>query len=159
MSADIVTELQDAGARQRRAGAEQRKADLAAWRAQGEAKPKKRGSPERDLQRGVVKLVRLAFPSVVLSAVANEEAPKSKDPHERARFQAARKAKGIAVGVPDITCFLPGGRVLLLELKAERGKVSAAQHLMHARLAQIGHRVMVIRSLDEAASALRAAMA
>jgi hypothetical protein len=155
---DLVTELQDRGAQLRRAEAAQRKAALAEYRAAGLARPVKRASPERDLQRGVVKMVRMAFPQVVLAAVPNEQGGKSADPDERARFGAARKASGVLTGFPDLVACLPGGRVLFLELKAERGTTSAAQRLMHACLAEIGHRVVVVRSLDEAASALRAAL-
>jgi hypothetical protein len=157
MSADIVTEMQERGAERRRAETAQRKADLAAWR--GQAKPKKRGNPERDLQRGVVKMARLAFPQIVLAAVPNEQAGASSDPNARARFGAARKASGVLTGFPDLVACLPGGRILFLELKSEMGTTSAAQNLMHARLEALGHQVKVIRSLEQAAGALRAALA
>lgn len=154
---DLVEDLMEAGAQQRRAAAAQRKADLAAYR--GQAKRMKRANPERDLQRGVVKMVKLCFPQVVLAAVPNEQAGASSDPDARARFGAARKASGVLTGFPDLIACLPGGRILFLELKAERGTISTAQLLMHARLAEIGHRVVVVRSLDQAAEALREALA
>jgi LmbE family N-acetylglucosaminyl deacetylase len=122
-----------------------------------DAPAKKRQHPERDLQRAVVTLARRAFPQVVLASYPAEQRGTG-DADQRARFGAARKASGVLTGHPDIIVYLPGGRVLLWELKAEKGRTSAAQDLMHARLSAIGHGVEVIRSVDAAAEALRRAV-
>lgn len=122
-----------------------------------EAKAPKRAHPERDLQRSIIKLARQGFPQIVMASYPAEQAGTG-DADQRARYGAARKASGVLTGHPDLIAYLPGGRVLLIELKAPGGVVSAAQHLMHARLGEIGHPVLVIRSLDAAAEALRQAL-
>ena len=154
MTVDLVTEMQDEGARLRRNATALRKA----MPREPKQKKVKRATPERDLQRAIVKMVRLAYPQVVLAAVPNEQAGASGDASARARFGAARKASGVLTGFPDLVACLPGGRTLFLELKAPKGVTSSAQHLVHARLSEIGHPVLVIRSLDEAAAALRRAV-
>lgn len=155
MSIDIVTEMQNEGARQRRNAAAIRKATP----REPQAKKAKRGTPERDLQRAIVTLARRAFPQVLLAAIPNEQAGASGDANARARFGAARKASGVLSGFPDLIACLPGGRVLFLELKAPKGTTSAAQDLVHARLYDMGHPVSVIRSVDEAAALLRKVLA
>jgi LmbE family N-acetylglucosaminyl deacetylase len=122
-----------------------------------ETAPKKRQHPERDLQRAIVTLARRAFPQVVLASYPAEQRGTG-DADQRARYGAARKASGVLTGHPDIIVYLPAGRVLLWEIKAEKGRTSAAQDLLHARLAEIGHQVAVIRSVDAAAEALRVAL-
>lgn len=118
------------------------------------SKPKKRGSPERDLQKQIVGYVNRFVQGVVIAAVTNEEQARSSDPEARARFGAMRRAAGVLSGHPDLVVYVPGGRVLLWELKAPKGTVSVAQHLVHARLAELGHPVQVIRTLEEALAAL-----
>ena len=138
---------------------------VAQWRAAAkpkarqprDAKPKKRAHPERDLQRSIVKLARQAFTQVMVAAVPNEQGGTG-DADQRARFGAARKASGVVSGFPDLIVVLPGGRVMFWECKAPRGTTSDAQELVHARLYDMGHSVAVIRTLDAAADALRAAL-
>ena len=132
-------------------------AKLRAPKQRGEAEPKakRRGSPEMDLQKGVVALVRRAYPHLVLIAIQNEKAAWSLDPDKAARYGMMRKASGVLPGAPDICLAVPGGKVVWLELKAPRGRLSPAQHLVHALLREIGHAVHVVRSLDDAAAILR----
>jgi hypothetical protein len=113
----------------------------------------KRQHPERDLQKAIVKLIRSTVPGVLVAAVTNEEQGHG-DAEQRARFGAMRRASGILTGFPDILVWLPAGRVLLWELKAEKGRLSEAQHLVHAQLADLGHPVEVIRSIEQAIAAL-----
>jgi len=47
-------------------------------------------------------------------------------------------------GLPDRLVLLPGGRLYLVELKTDTGRVSAAQDLWHQRAAQLGTRVAVL---------------
>lgn len=126
-------------------------AKLRAPKQRGEAEPKakRRGSPEMDLQKRVVAMVRRSYPSIVIAAVQNEKGAWSQDPTQAARYGMARKASGVLPGFPDIIMALPGGRTIYLELKAPKGSLSPAQHLVHARLRDIGHRVHVVRSVEE----------
>ena len=117
-------------------------------------KQKKRQHPERDLQKQIVGFVNRFVPAVLVAAVTNEEQARSSDPEARARFGAARRAAGVLSGHPDLVVYLPGGRVLLWELKAAKGTVSVAQHLVHARLGELGHSVEIIRTFEAAMAAL-----
>lgn len=68
--------------------------------------------------------------------------------------QIKAKATGLTAGHPDLTIFLPGGRVAMIENKAENGRLSKEQKERHAALAAIGHTVEVVKAatVDEAAS-------
>ena len=54
-----------------------------------------------------------------------------------------------APGVPDLPIFLPGGRVLLIEVKRPGQKVSPTQLAWHAEAAKLGHEVHIVHSMDE----------
>ena len=70
---------------------------------------------------------------------------------------ARRKRLGALPGWPDIGV-LWRGRLVLLELKRSRGgQLSPAQKLLHPRLDATGFPVAVVRSVDEALAAVRAA--
>lgn len=147
---DLVEQLQ-------RQGIARMWAEQAARKAAGRG-PKlpaapKRAHPERDLQKQIVMLIRRTVPDVLVAAVTNEEAGHG-DAEQRARFGAMRKASGVLTGHPDLICYLPGGRILLWELKSDTGRLSAAQHLVHAQLADLGHPVEVIRTVEAAIAAL-----
>lgn len=47
-------------------------------------------------------------------------------------------------GAPDRMVFLPGGRIYLVELKTETGRVDPAQVVWHAKVAEMGTLVHVI---------------
>jgi VRR-NUC domain-containing protein len=66
------------------------------------------------------------------------------------------KAMGLRAGVPDLLVWADGGRGFGVELKAGAGKLSPAQTFWHATLKALGHRVYVVRSLDEMEAVLRA---
>jgi hypothetical protein len=151
---DLVHEMQEMGAQLRRAEAEQRRRDLAEYRAQV---PKRRqaATPERDLQGAVVKWARMV--GCMISATVNEQRSISTDPNEQARFYQSRKRAGVVKGWPDLTLCTPEGRVAFVELKAARGRLSQAQIDVHAWLRTHGHVVLVARSVDELADGLAAA--
>lgn len=52
-------------------------------------------------------------------------------------------------GLPDRLVILPGGRVRLVELKADGGRVSPAQRLIHDKLAARGVHVAVLTGTAE----------
>ena len=60
-----------------------------------------------------------------------------------------RAAIGNFRGWPDITALAPGGKLLLIELKSPRGKLSPLQTKFVERAARIGHIVHVCRSMAE----------
>lgn len=53
-------------------------------------------------------------------------------------------------GVPDRICFLPGGRVVFVELKAPGKKPTALQERVHKMLRALGADVRVVDSLEGA---------
>lgn len=60
-------------------------------------------------------------------------------------------------GVPDRLVLLPGGVLVLVELKAPTGRLSPAQRVWHDRAGRIGHQVVVLRSVEDVEDWLRAA--
>jgi len=51
-----------------------------------------------------------------------------------------------AVGVPDRIVVLPAGKVVFVEVKAAKGRLSPMQTLMHNKLRALGARVEVVWS-------------
>lgn len=47
-------------------------------------------------------------------------------------------------GVPDRIVFLPGGRVIFVELKTDRGVLSRVQKAQHRQLAKLGREVLTL---------------
>ena len=55
----------------------------------------------------------------------------------------------IQPGAQDMTIFMPGSRVLCLELKSKTGKRSPAQLAWAAQMRMLGHKVHCIRTVEE----------
>lgn len=69
---------------------------------------------------------------------------------KRSKFQSMLLNKlGVRAGVPDLIVFLPNSRVLFIELKASKGRISEKQIMFHVELMQLGYAVSIIRSIDE----------
>ena len=111
---------------------------------------------ERETQRAILKMCGLLFPDVFIhhspggAHLAGSQA---------ARFKqiGALKGDGFKVGFPDLLCLWNGGGCLL-EVKREKGGVlSDAQKALHERLADINWFVAIVRSPEEAFTALCAA--
>src|SRR5262245_44503369 len=72
----------------------------------------------------------------------------------RTRVESAiLKAIGTVAGVPDIICIF-GGRCYALELKAERGRLTDVQRVVHERLREAGANVAVAHGIDQALAQL-----
>ena len=52
-------------------------------------------------------------------------------------------------GMPDRLVLLPGGGLILVELKTEKGKLSPAQREWHLRARRLGTKVVVLRGLEQ----------
>lgn len=73
------------------------------------------------------------------------------------RRQVARRLKGrmykllpgITKGIPDRLVLLPGGRIFLVELKAEDGEASPAQKNLHRQMAELGTDVVMLTGRPE----------
>ena len=80
---------------------------------------------------------------------------------EAALVRAALNAGGLALkwvspgrpGVPDRIVFLPGGRVVLVELKAPGKTPTPLQAKTHEALRRLGMTVLVIDSMEDARAA------
>src|SRR6056297_3037356 len=112
---------------------------------------RQRRTPEADLQRAVVTALRFALPpSAILHHCANEVTEAGPRGSKR---QAILVGMGVYPGFADLMV-LCDGRVLFLELKAPKGRLSPAQvGFRDAVLAQ-GHAWALVRSLDDALGAL-----
>lgn len=53
------------------------------------------------------------------------------------------------LGEPDFVCVLPGGRVALVECKSRTGKLSTDQLALQMLAEKLGHKVHVVRTLQE----------
>lgn len=53
------------------------------------------------------------------------------------------------IGVPDRLVVLPGGRVIFVELKTERGRLSPMQEIQLQNLAELGAAVGVLWGIDD----------
>jgi hypothetical protein len=103
----------------------------------------KRQQPERRLHKQVADYLDLALPQ---SACWWPTPNASK----RTPAQAAnmKRAKEFRPGIPDIMiCYR--GRLICVELKAPKGRLSPEQDAIHERLTLSGAVVCVCRSLDE----------
>ncbi len=63
------------------------------------------------------------------------------------RMGAKAKCAGARKGWPDLT-FVLAGRVVWVELKTIRGRVSPSQKMVHALMAEMGHSVFVVHAKD-----------
>lgn len=76
--------------------------------------------------------------------------------NEKKLRETCKKLGGIAVklyalsltGLPDRMVLMPGGRIWFVELKSERGKLSAMQSFVHRFLRNLGFKVEVLNSGD-----------
>ena len=58
----------------------------------------------------------------------------------------AAKAAGRVPGEPDLRIYLPGGKLVLIELKAANGRLSPDQKDRHATLRALGFAVHVVKA-------------
>ena len=112
---------------------------------------KRRGTPEADLQRSVVIALRFALPkTAIIHHCANEVT----EPGPRgAKRQAILVGMGVHPGFADLIV-LCDGRVLFLELKSLKGRLSADQEAFRDAVLAQGHAWALVRALDDALGAL-----
>ena len=103
---------------------------------------------EQELQKTVARYLDLALP---------KDAVFFHCPNGGARSKAEAgifKAMGVKAGVPDIF-IIYRGRVVAIELKSEKGRLTPAQKDMHSRLALAGALVYTATRLEEIEGFLR----
>ena len=111
-----------------------------------------RGHPEADLQRDIVRALRLALPFGAIVHASNNEIRGSSDWAKRQ--QALMKSMGQHAGFSDLIV-LSEGRVLFLEVKTQTGSMSLSQRQFRGAVEGQGHCFAIVRSIDDALGALR----
>lgn len=103
---------------------------------------------EIEIQAGFRNRLRYVAPAVSCVAIPNAA--------KRTPW-AARQAKleGLATGFPDCMCIWAGGGICFLEFKTAKGRLSANQAEWIERLDDRGHKVSVVRSIEDAVEFLR----
>jgi hypothetical protein len=120
-------------------------ARIAARRAARAAKPR-RPSPERAIQIAIKQLL-------IMRGIVALHIPNGGKRSAVAGWML--RAEGMIAGAPDLLLLHSNGRTGWLEVKAAKGRLSDAQRAFHALLTRKGHRVAVVRSVDDAEAALR----
>ena len=111
----------------------------------------RRRTPEADLQRAVVTALRFALPK---GAIVHHSANEITEAGPRgARKQAILVGMGVHPGFADLMV-LCAGRVLFLELKSLKGRLSPAQQAFRDAVQAQGFGWTLVRSLDDALGAL-----
>ena len=112
---------------------------------------KRRGSPEADLQRSVVTALKFALPkTAIIHHCANEVT----EPGPRgAKRQAILVGMGVHPGFADLMV-LCDSRVLFLELKSLKGRLSPNQEAFRDTVLAQGFGWALVRSVDDALGAL-----
>lgn len=103
----------------------------------------RKDQPERRLHKQVADYLDLALPPTALwwpTPNASKRTP--------AQAANMKRAKEFRAGMPDIM-LCHRGRLICIELKAPKGRLSPAQHEVHERLTLSGAVVCVCRSLDD----------
>ena len=101
---------------------------------------------EATIQSYIVEELRKRLPKSVVASVPNE----TRGGDWRAVNEQQRKrGMGLYVGFPDLIVMWRG-QVVLVEVKAKRGKVTDNQKAAHALLDENGFDVRVLRSREEA---------
>jgi len=112
---------------------------------------KRRGTPEADLQRAVVQALLFALPrTAIVHHCANEVTEAGP---RGAKRQAILVGMGVRQGFADLIV-LCDCRVLFLELKSLKGRLSPAQEVFRDAVLAQGFGWALVRSLDDALSAL-----
>lgn len=114
---------------------------------------KKRGTPEADIQRAIVSLLRAVLPKgSIVHHAANEIASGGRAGHVR---QAILVGMGVHPGFADLVV-LSQGKVIFLEVKSSTGRLRPAQEAFRDAVTQQGFCWALVRSVDDAIGALRA---
>jgi hypothetical protein len=112
---------------------------------------KRRGTPEADLQRAVVTALRFVLPKgAIIHHSANEVTEAGP---QGAKRQAILIGMGVHPGFADLV-ILCAGRVMFLELKSLKGRLSPSQVEFRDTVMGQGFGWALVRSVDDALSAL-----
>jgi len=105
---------------------------------------------EYDIQKQIVDTLRMM--GYYLYSTPNELLGRVRGGGGYQRMQRATQS-GLVSGVADLTVVLPG-RVVFLETKTAKGRQSERQREFERRVTELGHRYVVVRSVEDAIKAL-----
>ena len=72
-----------------------------------------------------------------------------------AREAMNMKTQGVLAGMPDLIILGPDKTTIFIEMKADDGRVSFDQNVIHGQVAGLGHPLIVAYSAEEALASLR----
>lgn len=105
---------------------------------------------ERQVQRAILAMCGRCFPDMLIHH-SPSGAQLAGNATARFKQMGALKGDGLKTGFPDLILAWGGGKCGFFEVKRLKlGKVSADQKAMIDRLAGMGHRIAVVRSVEEA---------
>jgi len=106
-----------------------------------------RASHEAPIQRAIVAYLRRVLPDAIVHHSANEGVRGGRDGYLDG---AIKKGMGQEPGFPDLLIIAHAHiGPMFLEVKSATGRVSVAQAAMLEKLAALGYRVAVVRSIDD----------
>lgn len=100
---------------------------------------------ENPIQRAIIDYLRHVLPGCLIHHSPNELGMSGQ---AAARQIAKAKHNGMLPGFPDLVVAHDGG-IMFLEVKAEGNYLTENQRDVHLTLASLGHRVAVVRSIDD----------
>jgi hypothetical protein len=109
---------------------------------------------ERQIQREILAMRKIAFPRVFLFAIPNGAQLAG---NATARFKqiGALKGDGLVTGCPDLCALWNGGAAMLEVKRPKSGRLSDDQRNIHELLTGLGIPVRTVTSIDQAYSFLR----
>ena len=110
--------------------------------------PKRRRSPEADLQRAVCEYLDRALPFGWRYWHNYQNAP-------TVQAQARMKALGVKAGIPDLILAGPDRQMIAIELKSPKGRTSVEQEDWLDWFTCCGWHAAVARSVDDVEDSLR----
>lgn len=108
-----------------------------------------RSREEENLQRAVASYLRRAMPDDIYWTAVESSG-------RGARDGARQKAKGVNPGCPDLLFFLSAGRMVGIELKSAKGRLTGAQPGVCKAFETCGHHYHVARCVEDVACVLAA---
>jgi len=115
-----------------------------------------RARPEAEIQRAVVAALRWILPPPPAAIIHHSAHEFGRGGAEGRQRQAMLQGMGVHAGWPDLVV-LAEGRVVFLEVKASGGRLTPAQAAFGEAVTAQGHAWSVVRSVEDAVQALRAA--
>ena len=104
---------------------------------------------ERQVQRAILKMAATCFPDVLIHHSPGG-AHLAGSTTARFKQMGALKGDGLKNGFPDLVCLWTGG-ICFMEVKRPKlSRVSPEQKEMIERIEGMGHRIAVVRSVEDA---------